>query len=274
MRAAYSLPLSIALLFAAPHAFADDDALPPLPTTTVVAQPASPGLTVVVPVQGGGSVTATGCDSVRVSGASTEVGTAAACPAAPPAREVPPRPEVTKPKYAPDGLRKGLIIAAPLVYGMGSAVAGISYIMAHARCSLVDNVSYGSGSGASSSSCGTGALVSYGVITTVVPSIPRLAVGDVPMALLYGGLRGLSVASAAFIDWGKRDDTNWQGPFVLGFALPVTLAVLDLATTPHAEDMHPKEAASSGAAITSIAPTTVSDRTGTHGGAISLTGVF
>lgn len=202
--------------------------------TQVQAAPASGGLTVVAPLAGGGTMTAVGCSAVSVSDhGTTVVPGAGPCPSAPP-----PAygnwPREPRPRYAPDGGRKAAIITAPIVYGLGAFVAGVSYLGNKADCSWSDR----------GSSCrdGTTSLIAYTGITAVVPSIPRFVVGDVGRGLLYTGLRGASVTTAALVDWGDSHD-SWMGPFLLGFAAPVALAVVDMATTPHREDLedHPDD---------------------------------
>ena len=57
-----------------------------------------------------------------------------------------------------------------------------------------------------------------------------------------------------------------------GFAAPLTLGIIDLATTPHREDLEEKVATPG---VTQVAPVAVTDRTGkTHGAVLSLGGIF
>jgi hypothetical protein len=292
VRTAIRFIVTSSLLLVATPAFADDGevarpaapaaratatpaaptALPPLPTSPVpasapvsIAAPASgPGLTVVAPLAGGGTMTATGCRNVTIAGGSADVRAMGACaPVAPapiadpladepPSRKEPPR----------DPSRKGMIIAAPIIYGIGATITGISALDESSHCH-----------GYSSSHCDKARnwLISYTAISAIVPSTPRMVVGDWSGALLYGAARTGSIIAAAAIDWGK--DENWQGPFALGFAIPVTLAVVDLATTPHREMR--AEAPQQSARVTSVAPVTVSDTHGkTNGAALSMGGTF
>lgn len=272
----------------------DAPALPPpaaQPTTTVQSAPSSGGLTVVAPLAGGGSLTAVGCSAVSVSGHSTDVraGGPALAAAGTPCPVAPSAP--LRPRYAPDSGRKAAIITAPIVYGLGSVIAGVSYLSHNASCS--DN--YGSRYGANSDHCAAAsrALWAYGAITATVPSLPRWVVGDTGRALAFSAARGGSVAAAALIDWGSATD-SWVGPFFFGFGAPVALAVVDMATTPHREDLedrpsdkpadapageephHPREQAKAIAPrITAIAPAPVGDREHrAQGGSVTLSGTF
>lgn len=241
------------------------------PTTTVQSAPGSGGLTVIAPLAGGGSVTAVGCSAVTVSGHSTEVRPGGAvnqpCPVAV------PEPIEARPRYARDGGRKAALITAPIVYGLGMMVSGVNYLSHEGSCR------YGS------SRCDSRrtALWSYGVISAAVPSIPRWVVGDTVGALVYTGARGGSIAAAALIPW---DDAT--GPFLLGFAAPVALAIVDMATTPHREDLNrssdkfdkpadpaPARAGQDGARITSVSPIALGDRENkSRGAGVALGGTF
>jgi hypothetical protein len=285
VRTAIRFVLASSLLLVASPAFAYDDeasapatpaakaqsatppALPPLPTTAPVAISApagGPGLTVIAPLAGGGTMTATGCRNVTVTGGSADVRAQGACPAAPaPAPVVEPLAEDRAAKEPPrDPARKGMIIAAPIVYGLAASVAGISYLEQSEHCH-----------GNSSSTRCTNArnwLIAYTGISAIVPSTPRMVVGDWTGALLYGAARGGSIITAAAVDWGKD---NWQGPFALGFALPVALACVDLATTPHRAKS--AEAPRESARITSVAPVAVTGASGkADGAALSMGGSF
>lgn len=255
----------------------------------MVAPPGSGGVTVVVPTAGGGTVTASGCSTVVVNGAPTLVAPSGApCPLpayqpySPYAAPTTPYYDV-KPKYAPDSDRKAALIASSIGFGVGGAVSGIMYLVQYAEDdSNCGNhyVTYSDGTShyePVTSGCGhTGSrtsLLTYGAIMTIVPSLPRFVVGDTTKGLIYSGLRGLSVATAALVDWGDNGDTRWQGPFLLGFVAPVTLGIIDLATTPHREDLAEKVTAKPG--VNSFSPVAVTDRSGkTHGALLSVGGLF
>ncbi len=254
-------------------------------STTVQAPPGSGGVTVVAPTPGGGQVTASGCSTVVVAGQPTLVTpTGAPCPQLAPYQPYygpPPQQQPyyqPAPRYARDPDRTGALIASAVGFGVGTAVSGIYYLVqwgrendrcGQSRFDYRSNTYY-----EDNSACGTSraSLVTYAVIVSIVPSVPRFVVGDTTKGLIYTGLRAAAVTSAALINWGSDSDTKWQGPFLLGFAAPITLGIIDLATTPHREDLEEKTAK---AGITQIAPIALTDRSGhTHGGVLSLGGIF
>jgi hypothetical protein len=169
-------------------------------------------------------------------------------------------------EYAPDPGRKAAIIASPIVFGVGGAVAGIAYLTARGQTTCTPT--YGAGYTVTGSTCTHGdvvpPLVLYDVVVGAVPSTPRWVVGDIGGALLYTGLRGGSLLVASVIDWGNGSN-NWVGPFTLGFLLPVTLGIVDLATTPHREDLEPAHKSPNEQArllrprITGISPVALTD---------------
>ena len=122
-------------------------------------------------------------------------------------------------------------------------MAGIAYLTARGQtnCNYVTTAGT-NGSFSSNYNCTSGdtapPLVMYDVIVGAVPSAPRWVVGDVGGALLYTGIRGSSLIVASVVDWGNGSN-NWVGPFMLGFLVPITLGIVDLATTPHREDLAP-----------------------------------
>jgi hypothetical protein len=209
----------------------------------VQAPPGSSGLIVVSPTPGGGTTTAYGCSAVVVQGASSEVRQAPPCAQ----QQQAPMPE--KSRYAPDPGRKAAIIAAPIVYGLATVVTGMQILTADRDQDR------------------TTGLIAYGTVQTIVPSVPRMVVGDLGTAMVYGLVRGGSVAVASLVDWGKGDGA-WQGPFYLGFLLPVTLGIVDLALTPHREDLAPKPG------VASISASPVIDRNGAQGAQLNVAGVF
>ncbi len=73
------------------------------------------------------------------------------------------------------------------------------------------------------------------------------------------------------MNWGDNGDTKWQGPFLLGFAAPLTLGIIDLATTPHREDLIEKEKEG----VTGVGVAPLASREGkTQGAFVSLQGEF
>ncbi len=148
----------------------------------------------------------------------------------PPAYYYPPPPPT--PKHARDTDRTAALIGSSIGFGVGAAVAGLTYLSQHAQA---DNC--GSGVVTCDHAAGRGALVAYSTIVTFVPSFPRFVVGDTPTGFLYSGLRGASMLAAIFVPWGDDGSTKWQGPFLLGFCAPIALGIIDLATTPWREDV-------------------------------------
>lgn len=259
-------------------------------STTVVAPPGSGGVTVVAPTPGGGTVTASGCSTVVVNGSPTLIGPGGApCPTTYPAYApyAPPPPPTmpyydVRPRFAPDPDRKAALIGSAIGFGVGGGIAGIMYLVQYNEerdnCHDYRYVRYSDGTSRyerDSSGCtGGGArasLITYGAIVTFLPSIPRFVVGDTTKGLVYTGLRGAAFATAALVNWGDNNDSRWQGPFLLGFVAPVTLGIIDLATTPHREDLAEKEKAG----ITGIAPVAVTDKKGrAHGVLFAMEGRF
>lgn len=258
--------------------------------TTVVAPPGSGGVTVVAPTPGGGTVTASGCSTVVVNGAPTLIGPGGApCPTAYPAYApyAPPPPPTmpyydVRPRYAPDPERKAALIGSAIAFGVGGGVAGVTYLVQYSEerdnCNRSRYVRYSDGTtrwerdeNACQGTSARASLMTYGAIVTFLPSIARFVVGDTTKGLIYTGLRGASFLTAALVNWGNDNDTRWQGPFLLGFVAPVTLGIIDLATTPHREDLVEKEKTG----VTGMAPVALTDRSGkAHGAAFTIEGRF
>lgn len=294
---ALSLAASLLVVATAAEAYAgerdDETTAVPQPTapgtpgsTTVVAPPGSGGVTVVAPTIGGGQVTASGCSTVVVQGNPTLVGPGGApCPTLAPYQpySAPPPPVQyydVRSRYARDPDRSAALIASSVTFGVGGAVAGVIYLVQQAdandHCGKTRSNYTGSGTTyyVDNSGCGgaRASLITYGAIMTFVPSLPRFVVGDTTKGLIYTGLRGASFSIAALVNWGDNGDTKWQGPFLLGFAVPLTLGIIDLATTPHREDLEQKVAKPG---ITSLSPVAVGDGHGhVSGAALSMGGIF
>ncbi|MGZ3421888.1 MAG: hypothetical protein ACXWUG_00180 [Polyangiales bacterium] len=262
-------------------------------TTTVVAPPGSGGVTVVAPGPNGGSVTASGCTTVVVQGQPTMVGPGGApCPTLapyqpyqpyPPQYAYGPAPMYAQPRYARDPDRTAALIGSSIGFGVGAGVAGLVYLIAWTdeqdHCNKTHSVYTGSGTyetQADNSKCGSSraSLVTYGAIMTFIPSVPRFVVGDTTKGLIYTGLRGAAISVAALVNWGDNSDTKWQGPFLLGFAAPLTLAIIDLATTPHREDLEDSKPTVK-AGVKSLSPVAVGDGNGhVSGGMLAMGGLF
>lgn len=225
--------------------------------TTVSAQPGSGGLTVISPTGSGGSVVAAGCSTVMVRGTPTLVGPGGApCPTYAPYQPTVYAPGYLgeQPRYARDPERTTALIASSLVYGLGGTVSGIMYLLE-------------SNDGGNRNP--TPWLLTYGALISIAPSVPRFVVGDTTKGLIYSAIRGASFAAGAFIDWGTSSESKFMGPFVFAFLAPVTFGIVDLATTPHREDLVERPG------VTGVAPVALADKAhGTHGALLSVSGIF
>ncbi len=266
---------------------AGDEANPPVASshadTTITAPPGSSGLTVVSPYPGGGQVVAAGCSEVTVNGAPTWVTRSGApCPQYAPYQpyvpDTAPQPRYERVRWPRDDERSGALIASSIAFGLGGAVAGIAYVIAYESDDSSCSPGYvGAGSGqvpAWSAGCrhpsSATPLVLYGAVVGLAPSVPRWTVGDVKGGLLFAGLRVASVTAAALVPWGDGDG-KWTGAFLFGFAAPIALGIVDLATTPHREELEPT---AKGARVTSVAPVALADRGGAHGALLAVGGRF
>jgi hypothetical protein len=185
----------------------------------------------------------------------------------PTAYEGPVRP--AKPRYAPDPARKGALIASSLVFGLGTVAAGTTYV--------VNIAERGVGDCALLEGCGNKqalpALYAMGAIMTLTPSIPRFVVGDWGMGLLWTGLRGGSFALGSAINWGSDGAIM---PITFSFLAPLTLGIIDLATTPHRENLRPKHVKVETVSfhLDGFGPTTMVDRGGNTVPALGAMGRF
>jgi hypothetical protein len=259
---------------------------PPAPTPAptggeVTAPPASPGVSVRVPVAGGGTVDAERCAHVRIDGTAGDE-SEGEC-AAPHTKIVVVKEYVytgAPARFAPDGERTALLAVSATGLAVGSLLLGGLYAAEMSKqiscqSQYVDYVTYGSGaySYSRNQDCGTPLipLLGYGATMALVPSIPRLALGDGRGWIWSSAIAG-SIAIGKITDMATASDSTigWGGA-IFGYLIPTALGIVDLATTPHREDLR---ARSAGARITSIAPVVLSDRSGAHGGALSLAGAF
>jgi hypothetical protein len=261
-------------------AYADGAAAPPPtavpPGTVMTAPPGSPGYTVVAPTSTGGSVIAAGCSQVIVDGRPSYVTpNGQPCPYAmtPYQPYYPPPPPASR--YQRDPERTGALIVSSIGFGLGAFISGITYLVEYSKsCSNFYDSGTGTtvGTQCSNDTSKRNSLIAYGAIVSVTPSIPRFVVGDTTGGLVYSIARAASVTTAAFVHWGSDGDTNWQGPFLLGFAAPITLGIIDLATTPHREDLEPEKDTGG---IKGLGPVAVTDPHGNvHGAILSLDGTF
>lgn len=178
-------------------------------------------------------------------------------------------PVAIRPMYAPDPGRKAALITSSLVFGLGTMASGITYLanIAHGGigdCSLLE-------------SCGNrgarASLYTMGAMMTFTPSIPRFVVGDVGMGLLWTGLRGGSFALGTAINWGSDGAVM---PVMFAFIAPLTLGIIDLATTPHRENLRPRKVQVETASfhLDGAGPTAMVDRAGNTVPALGAMGRF
>ncbi len=233
-----------------------------------------------------GTVHAYGCDRVVFdpNDKSGPLPNGAAPPCSAPRQQLPPPPSYSyrpgyypayppvgayaplKPRYARDPARKGALIASSLVFGLGTLAAGSTYLINVAEdgigdCSLLE--SCGNRSAAA-------ALYTMGAVMTFAPSIPRFVVGDVGMGLLWTGLRGGSFALGTAINWGS--DGAFM-PVTFAFLAPLALGIIDLATTPHRENLRPKvNVETASLKLDGLGPSAMVDRGGNTVPALSAMG--
>jgi hypothetical protein len=174
-------------------------------------------------------------------------------PYAAPLYYLPPRP---KPKYAPDPARRSAILVSSLLFGIGTVAAGGAYVTANrdarGHCALAGSCRpFGA----------KAAMFALGAFETFPASVPRYVVGDVGMGLLFTGLRGTSFAVGSLIDF---KDKSYVLPVTLAVVAPITLSIVELATTPHREQLRPRPAkhAASSFRLQGLGPTVTADKDG------------
>jgi len=206
----------------------------PSPSVMVLPAPAQPPPAGVVQTQHVGAVV------VAETGSSVSVHNA-------PTYYLPPA------EPPPDPGRRAAIITSSLVFGIGIPILGGGYLAQHGSQSCTYDPANGT---RCSQRDAADWLVTYDLDMAVVPSIPRWVVGDVTGAVVYTVLRGASVTLASAVNWGS----DAYGPVVLGFLAPLTLGIVDLATTPHRKLAAPEQdaaraaSAAPGLTLTSFGP--------------------
>lgn len=174
-----------------------------------------------------------------------------------------------KPRYAPDPARKGALIASSLIFGLGTVAAGTAYVasLGKEQCDWNGHCRSGEPSKA--------ALYTMGGVLTFTPSIPRFVVGSIWGSLLYTGLRGGSFALGVAVDW---DDDTYMLPVTLALVAPLTLGIVDLATTPHREQVDGKRKSRSSRAsafeLHGLGPIALMDKAGNPAPAVGAMGTF
>jgi hypothetical protein len=307
MRRLGSLPLAALFLAlsstaragepAADSAEADAPASPkPASTTTVVADPDGPGVTVIAPTARGGTVVARGCGSVTVTDSPTVVDARGQplCPFKPPEPEVryvyvevPVEVERrARPKFAPDSERGGAIVIGALAISIGALGVGSWYAnsvhddvaackMAHATPHTSNGYTYsdyGEGYSGCSASGGIGPLLAYTSLMSFAPTLGHFVVGSTTRGWVYATVIASSIAFGKVLDASTSGVNDvGTGGMLFGFIIPTTLGIVALATTPHREDLVDKGGRPRLVGF-SVAP--LAARGGANGGVASLAGTF
>lgn len=161
------------------------------------------------------------------------------------------RLKMQKPKYEPDPGRKAALITSSLLFGLGTAASSLAYVTSLASASFNHDEP------------SRPAYIAMGAFLTVPASIPRFVVGDVGRGLLFTALRGGSFALGSLVKW---EDPTYTLPVMLTFVAPLTLGIVDLATTPHREQLERKPTAAKAkkppVQLDSLGPTIAMDRAG------------
>jgi hypothetical protein len=181
-----------------------------------------------------------------------------------------------KPRYAPDPTRTSAIALGAVAFGVGTLGAGTWYLeqkISNEQLTSWNGYRNVEHHGVNMTS-ERAALVTLGAAEIIPASIPRFVMGDVGIALLFTGLRAGSFALGALPNWGKD---NWAAPLTFAFAAPVALSIVDLATTPHREQMMPRHhpvQAKQKVQLDGIAPTVAFSERGNAMPAIGALGRF
>jgi hypothetical protein len=294
MRSTYTSITTLALLLTAGVASAEEPEpwfapapaeVAPAPPPNVVTRPDGSASVTRTPDGGvdvhaqtsAGTVHAYECNRVDVDPRQKSSAPAGPCPyphaspypyARPAPRYVPmPPPTKSKPKWAPDPARRNALIFSSITFGLGTALTGVAYLASTAASAICD---FGDSCRAEPSQ---GALWAMGAILTVTPSIPRFVVGDVGAGLLYTGVGAGSFAGGVLVDW---EDPTYLVPFMFAFVAPLTLGIVNLATTPHREQIEARRrrAANGEPQIQGLGPSVASDYRGNPVPTLGLVGSF
>ena len=171
-----------------------------------------------------------------------------------------------RPKWAPDPGRRNMLIVSSLTFGLGTMLTGTAFVVSALGDAICDG---GRTCGMNTSKA---ALYGLGTVLTVPASLPRFYMGDTGTGLLYTALRGASFLAGALIDF---DDPTYLVPISLAFIAPLTLGIIDLATTPHREQMEARERLrASKFQLLGIGPTVARDMRGAPMPAFGVVGAF
>ncbi|MGZ5971660.1 MAG: hypothetical protein ACXWP4_28510 [Polyangiales bacterium] len=243
---------------------------PPNNGTTVIAPPGSSGVTVVAPTAQGGTVTAQGCQSVTVSGAPIVVEPGAPCPYQPPPPRIIYIERDPAPKFRKDTGRSAAIALSAVAQGVGSLVTLGVYLEAtnDYQCSYASN-SFGPHCTRSNA---IGELLLYGGLMTLAPAIPRMVVGDATGAAWFSAGIVASIALGKAID-ASDEGFNQPGTgfAMFGFIGAAAIGIIELATTPHREDLEQKQ---TGPSIDGFTAAPLADTRGSHGMSFGVLGSF
>lgn len=222
-----------------------------------------------------GTVHAYGCNRVDVDPNAQSQSPPGPCPLAqfppppPPRLMYPPvlaPRKALKPKWAPDPARRNALIASSIVFGLGTILSGTAFAVSAVTSAVCNDGPWCSGPSKP-------ALYAMGTFVTIPASIPRFVVGDYGKAFLYTALRGGSFAAGAFVDW---NDPTYLVPVTFSFIAPLTLGIIDLATTPHREQLEGRanQAARNDFQLLGLGPTVATDFRGQSIPAFGAMGTF
>ena len=165
-----------------------------------------------------------------------------------------------RPAHAEEGSdaeRTGALIGASIGFGLGTPITGAGFFVA-ANPYCERNCSNGR--------AGARALLfAYGFHLVVVPSIPRMVVGDWVGASLFMASRGVLFGVANAVDPFRSAGVV----LVAGVVAPIVLGIVDLATTPQRIVSTKSRRRALG-----ISPAPVLTRGDVTGGMLTVGGVF
>jgi hypothetical protein len=176
----------------------------------------------------------------------------------------------SRPHFRPDPGRGAAIALGALTQGIGSLLTMSLYLKAagHYSCTYTSNP-YGSHCEQSS---GIPELLLYSGVMTIAPAVPRLVVGDAKAAAFFSLGIVASIATGKMIDAsGKKFDDPGSGFALFGFVGAAAIGIVELATTPHREDLEPKK---QGPSIEGFSAAPLADARGTHGMTMGMLGSF
>jgi hypothetical protein len=188
----------------------------------------------------------------------------------------PPPPQIIyierdpRPKFKKDTGRSAAIALSAVAQGVGSLLTLSLYLQATERsdCTYTGNpYSYHC-----DRSNGVPELLLYGGLMTLAPAIPRMVVGDGTGAAWFSAGIVTSIALGKVIDSSEKEFREPGAGFALfGFVGAAAIGIIELATTPHREDLEPKK---QGPSIEGFSAAPLADARGTHGMTMGVLGSF